>query len=269
MFKRTNGYHLAPNRQGQRVVTIAPTVKAVRLRVESPTPNKGVLELDAGNDTEECRQSIGATANDRATWRGELTSPDPLTAGDHLVRISVRNDIGSAEVALVVRVSDTAPAFETARRGAQTFTVGSEARFRFGKATGGNGALTYGMDAVPDGMAFDADRRTLSGTPRAAAAATDYTCTVTDADGDEAEQVVSITVVAAWRRTTPCPALPGAGRGSAARRATPRGATLERLHRHHQAHVRCGGSLHTCGSCAVENGRASNTHVQRRLTTDQ
>ena len=53
------------------------------------------------------------------------------------------------------------------------------------------------MDAVPDGIAFDADKRALSGTPRTAAAATDYTCTVTDADGDAAEQAVSITVVAA------------------------------------------------------------------------
>ena len=53
------------------------------------------------------------------------------------------------------------------------------------------------MDAVPDGMEFDADTRTLSGTPSTAAAATDYTCTVTDAEGDEAEQVVSVTVEAA------------------------------------------------------------------------
>ena len=42
-------------------------------------------------------------------------------------------------------------------------------------------------------MAFDAGARTLSGTPSEAAGATDYTCTVTDADGDEAEQVLSVT----------------------------------------------------------------------------
>ena len=66
-----------------------------------------------------------------------------------------------------------------------------------GTATGGKGALNYAMDAVRAGMELDADTRTLSGTPSTAAAATDYTCTVTDADGDEAERVVSVTVEAA------------------------------------------------------------------------
>ena len=52
------------------------------------------------------------------------------------------------------------------------------------------------MDAVPGGMAFDEETRTLSGTPGEAAAA-DYTCLVTGEDGDEAGQVVGVTVEAA------------------------------------------------------------------------
>ena len=193
-FWRTNGARLAPNAEGRRVVSIAPTVKAVRLRVQNGAANQGYIELDAGHSTAEVTQSIGATANDRATLRCDFTSTDPLTAGDHHVHVSVRNDIGPAEIDLVVRVADTAPSFASARRGGTTFTVGVEGRFRFGKATGGNGPLVYSMDAVPDGMAFDPETRTLSGAPSAAAAATDYECTVTDADGDEATQAVSITV---------------------------------------------------------------------------
>ena len=44
-------------------------------------------------------------------------------------------------------------------------------------------------------MAFDAAARTLSGTPGEAQAATTYTCTATDEDGDEATQTVSVAVV--------------------------------------------------------------------------
>ena len=75
--------------------------------------------------------------------------------------------------------------------------MGTAASIAFDKATGGNGALTYALDALPEGMAFDAGARTLSGTPGEAKAATTYTCTVTDADGDEATQTVSLTVVTA------------------------------------------------------------------------
>ena len=66
------------------------------------------------------------------------------------------------------------------------------------------------MDAVPDAMAFDAGTLTLSGTSSEAAGATDYTCTVTDADGDEAGQVVSAAVQAAGRGyTARCGVAPG------------------------------------------------------------
>ena len=51
------------------------------------------------------------------------------------------------------------------------------------------------MDAVPEGMTFDEETRTLSGTPGEAAAG--YACTVIDEDGDEAGQVVGVTVEAA------------------------------------------------------------------------
>ena len=45
MFKRTNGVNLAPNAEGQRIISIAPNVTAVRLRVENPEANQSTIEL--------------------------------------------------------------------------------------------------------------------------------------------------------------------------------------------------------------------------------
>ncbi len=69
------------------------------------------------------------------------------------------------------------------------------AAFDLPAATGGNGALTYALSpALPGGLAR-AERR-VSGTPDAAAARTQYTWTVTDADGDRAELTFHATVAA-------------------------------------------------------------------------
>ena len=63
------------------------------------------------------------------------------------------------------------------------------------EATGGDGTLTYSLSpVVPAGLSFDADARTLSGTPKCAPAAGEYTYTATDEDGDKAELKFKIRV---------------------------------------------------------------------------
>ena len=63
-------------------------------------------------------------------------------------------------------------------------------------ASGGNGALSHALSpALPDGLAFDADTRMVTGTPVEVMAETAYTLTATDADGDEATLTFSITVL--------------------------------------------------------------------------
>ena len=54
------------------------------------------------------------------------------------------------------------------------------------EVTGGNGTITYSLapTTLPAGLSFDADTRTLSGTPTTASAAAEYTLTATDLDGD-------------------------------------------------------------------------------------
>ena len=195
MFSRTNGAALHVEGT-KRIATIAPSVRAVRLRVSNPDGSGGATALESAPNPG-WWQSIGATANDRATLRCERIAETAATAGDHEVVIRVRNDAGPAECVLTVRVTDTAPAFPKAAVRARRLTVGTAASIGFDRATGGNGALTYALDALPEGMTFDAGARTLSGTPGEAKAATTCTCTVTDADGDEAMQTVSLTVGAA------------------------------------------------------------------------
>ena len=55
------------------------------------------------------------------------------------------------------------------------------------QASGGDGALAYAISpSLPAGLMFDAATRQLSGTPTATSAATEYSYTATDVDGDAA-----------------------------------------------------------------------------------
>ena len=89
---------------------------------------------------------------------------------------------------------DVMPTFGSSSVPAQFYQVGREiATLTLPRATDGNGSLTYSL-TLPDGLSFDADGRTISGTPTTEAAAADYTLRVTDEDGDTDELVIRITV---------------------------------------------------------------------------
>lgn len=63
------------------------------------------------------------------------------------------------------------------------------------EASGGDGVLTYRLDLLlPAGTLFDAESRTIAGTPTEPQDAITYTWTVTDADGDEASLSFSIAI---------------------------------------------------------------------------
>ena len=104
-------------------------------------------------------------------------------------------------VDIIVRVVelDTAPTFGTMTVADQTFTVGTAVDLTLPLATGGNGAITYTLPGLPDGLTFDAATRILTGTPTTVAVATMHTYTAADGDmntaaGDEASLMFSITV---------------------------------------------------------------------------
>ena len=82
---------------------------------------------------------------------------------------------------------DRMPSFGAAAIEAQRFRAGSPVESQLPAASGGDGTLVYSVSpALPGGMAFDADRRVLNGTPTAPASRARYVYTVTDEDGDTA-----------------------------------------------------------------------------------
>ena len=78
----------------------------------------------------------------------------------------------------------------------QVYTTGTAiADLVLPEASGGTGELTYSVSALPEGLAFDAATRTLSGTPSAATdGAVDVVYTVTDEDGTTDTLTFTITV---------------------------------------------------------------------------
>ncbi len=109
------------------------------------------------------------------------------------------SDGDSASLGFAMTVeADTAPSFGSVTLADRTFTTGEAlTALTLPEATGGNGALAYALTPdLPDGLAFDAATRTVSGTPTAVAAATSYSWTATDAEGDTASLSFTIRVVA-------------------------------------------------------------------------
>ena len=89
---------------------------------------------------------------------------------------------------------DTMPRFREAATD-QTYRVGSAVSTRLPRATGGDGPLSYALTpTLPAGLALDAGRRAISGTPRNAARRATYAWTATDEDGDTATARFTILV---------------------------------------------------------------------------
>ena len=84
-------------------------------------------------------------------------------------------------------VRDTQPSFGAASVGNKTYPTGTAVNDSLPAATGGDGTVRYSLTpALPAGLAFDAGRRRIHGTPTAQAASTTYTYRATDGDGDAA-----------------------------------------------------------------------------------
>ena len=93
-------------------------------------------------------------------------------------------------------VPDLMPTFGDAAVEAQRYRVGTPVALPLPAAMGGDGALSYRLaPALPVGLSFDSTTRVVSGTPAAEQAATTYTWTVTDGDGDTARLTFTVEVV--------------------------------------------------------------------------
>ena len=99
------------------------------------------------------------------------------------------SDVDGDSAALGFTISvNSLPSFGDQMVADQMYTAGDGVSLNLPAAAGGNGELTYSLDGdLPPGLVFDAETRTLSGTPTAAEQYEHaLTYRVSDADGDSA-----------------------------------------------------------------------------------
>ena len=176
-------------------VTITPSVTPTGHDL-TLTPS-GALEFTSANWNIAQAISVAAatdtdTTDDTATISHAVSGYGSVTAADVLVQVADSD------------ATDTAPVFDPPTQSDQVYTVNVPIDdLVLPVATGGNGAKTYALvtTAVP-GLTFDADTRTLSGTPTAVADAVVLNYRAADADAnlandDAARLTFRVTVLAA------------------------------------------------------------------------
>ena len=194
VLARSNGAALGIDSvTGRRYITVAPTARAVRFRASNPSDGAGIIEDESPAQPTWAITVVG-TESEQTRIRAGWSSDTPPTHGAHELTIGLRNDTAPSETKLDVRVDDHAPSFARAALADKTPRVGRVVSIQFDTATGGNGTLTYSVAPGLSWLSFDARTRTLTGTPTEQMETTEITCTATDADGDEAEQSVMVTV---------------------------------------------------------------------------
>ena len=121
------------------------------------------------------------------------------------IELRAANGLGAGPVATVSGTpQDLTPSFGDATVADRSFTKDATiATFVLPEASGGDGTLSYALTpTLPAGLSLDMATRTVSGTPTALQAATSYSWTATDEDGDAASLSFTIEVVAPSQQLT-------------------------------------------------------------------
>ena len=136
----------------------------------------------------------GLTLND-VTRRLSGTPTTPHAARQY-TWTATDGDGDTARITFTVTVAPDRPSFDNVSVPDQFYTEGTAiTSLALPEATGGNGPLTYALSpALPNGLTLNDVTRRLSGNPISPQAATRYTWTATDADGDEAELTFTIAI---------------------------------------------------------------------------
>ena len=167
---------------------------------------------DYASDPEGTLLSYTATSGDTSKATVAISQTSLLTitavaAGTATLTVTASDGSFTATTTFDVTVSSSnaVPAF------ASGTTIATQSLVRYvamptltlPAASGGNGPLSYSLSpALPAGLVFDAEKRTIAGAPTATATSATYTYTVADADnttgsGDEDTLTFSLAVAAA------------------------------------------------------------------------
>ena len=146
-----------------------------------------VSALPAGLEFDAATRTLAGTPTEASDGAVEITYT--VTDND--------DDTAALTFSIIIAAPGTVPVFAAgASINDQTYTAGAAiADWLLPEASGGDGELTYSVSALPAGLEFDAEVRTLGGTPTEATdGAIEITYTVTDANSVTATLTFSITV---------------------------------------------------------------------------
>ena len=147
----------------------------------------GSVFSDPDADTLTLSASTSSAGTATVSLSGTTLSLTGVAAGTATVTVTASDPDGlEISTSFVVTVTDPAPSFGDAAIADLSLTQGvAMAAVVLPSASGGNGALRYSLSpALPAGVTFDPDTRTLSGAPSEAQDATTFTYTVADADAN-------------------------------------------------------------------------------------
>ena len=187
--------------------TLAEGGSSVTYTVKLATePSGAVAVAVASGDTDAVTAAPASLSFTAATWSAgqtvTLTPRDDADGADESVAIAHTatgaDYAGVAAHYAATVTDDEAPTFGASTVADQTWTRGKAiADLALPAATGGVGTLTYalarksGTPALPDGLAFAAATRTLSGTPTTTRASADHVYTATDSGSPSASATLT------------------------------------------------------------------------------
>ena len=127
-----------------------------------------------------------------------IVAGTPLEATDETTYTLTATDSDGDEATLMFTImvtTDPIPIFGDTTIAAQGLQHQEIDPLTLPQATGGDEPLTYALSpALPEGLSFDAETRTVSGTPLEAMDETTYTLTATDGNGDEARLMFTLEI---------------------------------------------------------------------------
>jgi hypothetical protein len=134
---------------------------------------------------------------------GVLTIASNATPGNYSITV-VATDFNGATATVSVAVTFAGSVSTTVAIASKVVTAGrAVTAFTPVTASGGTGALTYSVTALPSGLSMNSSNGQISGTASSATAAASYTVTVTDTNSATGTATFSLTVAAPVALTTP------------------------------------------------------------------